>query len=61
MVDVPMKRVMAYGSHFKLIVSTKLDEFNIVQIWPEKIYDNKDGYPVFLCEVLDQSNKESEK
>lgn len=52
----PMRRIAkneGVESYFKLIAGDELKDYGskIIQIWPEKLYENKFGYAVFLCEV----------
>lgn len=51
---LPMTKVMENGSHFELVSGKELEERNIIQIYPKKVYKNAYGYAVFLCEVLDE-------
>lgn len=50
-----MKKLFAFGTHFELVNGMRLPKVNVVQIWPEMLYTNDDGYAVFLCEVMNES------
>lgn len=42
------------GSHFELVSGDELPNKDIIQINENKVYDNSEGYAVFLCEVADE-------
>ena len=49
------------NSHFELINALELPTKRIVQIWPKKVYQNMDGYAVFLCEVENKKGADDVK
>lgn len=57
---LPMTKKMAFGSHFDLVSSAELidRDYNIVQIYPQKVYTDSKGHAVFLCEVLDKESED---
>ena len=50
-----IKKLFDIGTHFELINGKRLPKVNVVQICPEMLYTNDDGYAVFLCEVMNES------
>lgn len=41
------------GSHFELVPGNELRNKDIIQINENQVYENYEGYAVFLCEVAD--------
>lgn len=55
---LPMTKVMVNGSYFKLVAGNQLKDFEVIQIYPKKVYTNVEGYAVFLCEVADKESED---
>lgn len=49
------------NSHFELVNALELPKKRIVQIWPEKVYKNPNGFAVFLCEVENEKGVDNGK
>lgn len=46
-----IKRLKDTGTHFELVSGKELPDKKIVQIVTPHVYENREGYAVFLCEV----------
>lgn len=55
-----MKKYWVSGTHFQLVSALELESkvFDVVQIWPDKVYVNAMNMAVFLAEVVDKKSEE---
>lgn len=56
--EYTMRKMRLDGTHIQLVNAHDIKEYDIIQIYPVKVYDNGPG--VWLAEVMDKKRADAE-